>query len=143
MAITKVPASMIEENPRFEGTGSVKVVTGTTAERDAAPADGLLRYNTDQCSLETYYDDNWVRVANRLDSALNETNVSDMVYNTDDLMEKVCYVSGNMQCLCYDINDNLNIVDYYDTNGSTKLFAQCLFYNNDDQLVCTTWTKIA
>jgi hypothetical protein len=64
-----------------------------------------------------------------------------MEYNTSDLMEKVCYETGNMQCLCYDINDNLSIVDYYDTNGSTKLFAQCLIYNVDDQLICTTWTK--
>ena len=128
MAITKVPASMIEENPRFEGTGSVRVVTGTTAERDAVPADGLLRYNTDQCSLETYYDDNWVRVANRLDSALNETNVSDMVYNTDDLMEKVCYVSGNMQCLCYDINDNLKSSHIHFVYNVNTKFKQETFF---------------
>tara|TARA_Y100001951_G_scaffold25153_1_gene19335 strand:- start:160 stop:588 length:429 start_codon:yes stop_codon:yes gene_type:complete len=141
MAITRLPASMILENPRFLGEASIGVASGTTAERDGTPADGLLRYNTDQCTLETFYDDNWVRVANRLDSALNETNVSCMEYNASDLMEKVCYETGNMQCLCYDINDNLSIVDYYATNGSTKLFAQCLIYNNDDQLICTTWTK--
>jgi len=141
MAITRLPASMILENPRFLGSESIGVASGTTAERDSSTIDGLLRYNTDQCTLETFYDDNWVRVANRLDSALNETNVSCMVYNSSDLMEKVCYETGNMQCLCYDINDNLSIVDYYDINGSTKLFAQCLIYNNDDQLICTTWTK--
>jgi hypothetical protein len=141
MAITKLNSAMIQCDPRFEGTGSVGVAQGTTAERDGTPIDGLLRYNTTQCSLETYYDDNWVRVANRLDSALNETNVSCMEYNSSDLMEKVCYETGNMQCLCYDINDNLSIVDYYATNGSTKLFAQCLIYNVDDQLICTTWTK--
>jgi len=139
---TRVPTSLMSENPRFDGTGSIKVSVGTTAQRDGTPVDGLLRYNSTICSLETYYDDNWVRVAYRLDSALNETNVSCMVYNASDLMEKVCYVTGNMQCLCYDSNDNLNIVDYYDTNGSTKLFTQCLTYNVDDQLVCTTWTKI-
>tara|TARA_Y100000590_G_scaffold312811_1_gene353557 strand:+ start:104 stop:529 length:426 start_codon:yes stop_codon:yes gene_type:complete len=139
---TKVPTSLITENPRFEGTGSIKVASGTTAERDGSPVDGLLRYNSTICSLETYYDSGWTRVANRLDSALNETNVSCMEYNASDLMEKVCYVTGNMQCLCYDSNDNLTIVDYYDINGSTKLFTQCLTYNNDDQLVCTSWTKI-
>ena len=142
MATTKVPTSMIVENPRFGGTGSLKVSAGTTAQRDASPTDGLLRYNTTICSLETYYDSNWTRVANRLDSALNETNVSCMEYNASDLMEKVCYVTGHMQCLCYDFNDNLTIVDYYDTNGSTKLFTQCLSYNTDDQLICTSWTKI-
>jgi len=139
---TRVPTSLIADNPRFDGTASIKVSVGTTAQRDGTPVDGLLRYNSTICSLETYYDDNWVRVANRLDSALNETNVSCMEYNASDLMEKVCYVTGNMQCLCYDSNDNLTIVDYYDTNGSTKLFTQCLTYNNDDQLVCTSWTKI-
>tara|TARA_B100000809_G_scaffold257431_1_gene299023 strand:+ start:591 stop:1019 length:429 start_codon:yes stop_codon:yes gene_type:complete len=141
MAITKLSTAMFQCDPRFEGAQSVGISQGTTAERDVSPIDGLLRYNTTQCSLETYYDDNWVRIANRLDSALNETNVSCMEYNSSDLMEKVCYETGNMQCLCYDINDNLSIVDYYATNGSTKLFAQCLIYNVDDQLICTTWTK--
>ena len=139
---TRVPASLIAENPKFDGTGSIRVSVGTTAQRDGSPTDGLLRYNSTICSLETYYDSNWTRVANRLDSALNETNVSCMEYNASDLMEKVCYVTGHMQCLCYDGNDNLTIVDYYDTNGSTKLFTQCLSYNTDDQLICTSWTKI-
>lgn len=43
----------------FSGTGQVKLPAGTTAQRSASPAEGMLRYNSDQDSFEGYVDGNW------------------------------------------------------------------------------------
>ena len=47
---------------RVDGTGAVKVPTGTTAQRPSSPALGMLRYNTDTGFFEGY-DGNWIPLA--------------------------------------------------------------------------------
>lgn len=77
----------------------------------------------------------------RLDTRLNETDVSSMIYDliTDDLTE-VIYVTGNKISLIYDIDGDLSYVDYYATDGSTKLFTQTLSYDLNKNLIGTDWS---
>jgi len=43
----------------FSGTGQIKTPAGTTAQRSGSPANGMLRYNTDEDSFEGYIDGAW------------------------------------------------------------------------------------
>lgn len=43
----------------FTSTGALLVSKGTNAQRPGSPADGMLRYNTDEDSFEGYIDGAW------------------------------------------------------------------------------------
>jgi len=43
----------------YSGTGQVKLPAGTTAQRSASPANGMIRYNSDQDQIEGYVDGVW------------------------------------------------------------------------------------
>jgi hypothetical protein len=43
----------------YAGTGQVKLPAGTTAQRSGSPADGMIRYNTDQDQIEGYVNGIW------------------------------------------------------------------------------------
>ena len=43
----------------YAGTGQVKLPAGTTAQRSASPANGMIRYNSDQDQIEGYVDGVW------------------------------------------------------------------------------------
>ena len=45
---------------RVDGTGSVRIPTGTTAERPGTPTAGMMRYNTDDSVFEGYDGSNWI-----------------------------------------------------------------------------------
>jgi hypothetical protein len=77
----------------------------------------------------------------RLDERLNATDVSSMVYSptTGDLTS-VTYVTGNKIVLAYDVDGDLSYVDYFATNGTTKLFTQTLTYNVNKDLIGTIWS---
>lgn len=49
--------------PRTSATGATTIPVGTTAQRDASPAVGYVRYNTDLGSYEAYNGTTWVLVA--------------------------------------------------------------------------------
>ena len=77
----------------------------------------------------------------RLDERLNATDVSQMLYSqtTGDL-ESVTYITGNAIVLFYDIDGDLDHVDYFGTDGVTKLFTQTLTYDGTKNLIGTTWS---
>lgn len=77
----------------------------------------------------------------RLDTRLGETDVSNMVYDpvTDDLTE-VTYATGNKIVLNYDVDGDLDYVNYYATDGLTHLFTQTLSYDANKNLTGTTWS---
>jgi len=52
----------ITTNPQFQGTASLKVPSGTTAERPGSPSVGMIRYNTTVGVLEQYTADGWVGI---------------------------------------------------------------------------------
>ena len=43
----------------YTGTGQVKLPAGTTAQRSASPANGMIRYNSDDDGFEGYQDGVW------------------------------------------------------------------------------------
>jgi len=43
----------------YSGTGQVKLPAGTTAQRSGSPADGMIRYNTNQNQIEGYINGVW------------------------------------------------------------------------------------
>ena len=45
---------------KVTGTGSLKIPTGTTAERPGSPSAGMMRYNTDDSVFEGYNGTNWI-----------------------------------------------------------------------------------
>ena len=78
----------------------------------------------------------------RLDERLNATDVQNMVYSqtTGDL-ESVTYITGNKIVLFYDIDGDLNHVDYFATDQVTKLFTQTLYYDVNKNLISTGWAS--
>ena len=50
-------------NLTLSGTGSVKVPSGTTAQRDGSPSNGMFRYNSEDAQFEGYADDAWGAIA--------------------------------------------------------------------------------
>jgi hypothetical protein len=63
---TGVITSAYEESPTFTGdvvfnsTGSIKIPIGTTAQRPASPANGMVRYNTTESEYEVYKSNAWL-----------------------------------------------------------------------------------
>lgn len=53
------PAALIALGERTAATGSVKITTGTTAERDGTPATGYFRFNTSTTKFEGYNGTAW------------------------------------------------------------------------------------
>ena len=47
------------QNPTCNSTGSIKVPSGTTAQRPASPINGMVRYNTSYSLLEGYIGSAW------------------------------------------------------------------------------------
>lgn len=90
-----------------------------------------------------YYKDSDSNIAEfkRLDARLNETDVSTMTYDpvTEDLTS-VTYVTGNIITLNYDVDGDLDYVDYFGVDGLTKLFTQTLIYDGSKNLTGTTWS---
>jgi len=77
----------------------------------------------------------------RLDTRLGETDVSNMTYDpvTDDLTE-VTYVTGNKIILNYDVDGDLDYVQYFAIDGTTELFQQNLSYDANKNLIGTSWS---
>jgi len=60
------------------GTGSIKVPSGTTAQRPASPIIGMVRYNTTLSALENYTAEGWFRVSVPIP---NLTSIDGNIYN--------------------------------------------------------------
>jgi len=102
---------------------------------------GELALNYHDGNIYYKNSDNAIAEMKRLDARLDEMDVTNMSYNetTDDLIE-VTYVSGNKIKLYYDEDGDLDYVDYFATNGSTHLFTQTLSYDENKNLIGTTWS---
>lgn len=49
-------------NGEFQGTGALKLPSGTTAEEPASPINGMIRYNSDYGQFEGYQSGAWSQV---------------------------------------------------------------------------------
>lgn len=74
----------------------------------------------------------------RLDSWLDNVAVTTMTYTTAGDLEWVTYATGHKAKMIY-TGDSLTSVEYYDTDGATKIHTLTLGYTGDD-LTSTTWT---
>jgi hypothetical protein len=63
--------------PKFNGTGAIKVPSGTTAERPVSPVLGQTRHNTDLDILETWTGTQWQNSAGEFD-AVSEAEMDDI-----------------------------------------------------------------
>lgn len=52
-------ATTFAADSTYNGTGQVKLPAGTTAQRSASPANGMIRYNSDDAGFEGYQDGAW------------------------------------------------------------------------------------
>lgn len=90
-----------------------------------------------------YYKDssNNISELKRLDERLASIDVTNMTYNsiTDDL-ESVTYSSGNVVTLNYDVDGDLDFVNYYAVDGQTLLGTQTLTYDVNKNLIGTVWS---
>jgi len=73
----------VSGNVQLTGTGSLKVPSGTTAERPASPSVGELRYNTDESSFEQYDGTEWRNLSEQLSVVLKPEPVSPADNATD------------------------------------------------------------
>lgn len=48
------------QNPTCNSTGSIKIPSGTTAQRPSPAVNGMIRYNTTIPSIEGYANNTWV-----------------------------------------------------------------------------------
>lgn len=46
----------------ISSTGFLQLPIGTTAQRPAIPVSGMIRYNTDEASIEAYVDGQWALI---------------------------------------------------------------------------------
>jgi hypothetical protein len=61
----------------YTGTGQVKLPAGTTAQRSASPANGMIRYNSDDDGFEGYQDGVWGGISGaQANGCIYENNVT-------------------------------------------------------------------
>lgn len=53
----------LQDGTTVSGTGGFSIPSGTNAQRQASPSTGVLRYNTDESTHETYDGSEWVKVS--------------------------------------------------------------------------------
>lgn len=78
----------------------------------------------------------------RLDSRLNDANIISMTYTPSGDVEEVIYSTGNKTSFYYDDRDNLVNIFYYGVDAITHLYTQILTYNEEDDLISTSWIKV-
>lgn len=66
----------VADNPRFTGTAGMVAPTGTTAQRDAAPVGGEIRYNSDTGAMEFYTSAGWSTGYDFSQNATQNVNVA-------------------------------------------------------------------
>ena len=54
-----ITSAKIVDNPTFSGTESITIPSGTTAQRASSPANGMVRYNTTESTVEGYISGQW------------------------------------------------------------------------------------
>jgi hypothetical protein len=72
--ITNIGTTELEDDISFPGEGAIGLPDGTTAQRPGAPANGMMRYNTDDASFEGYADGAWGAIGG---GGLEIVNVND------------------------------------------------------------------
>lgn len=78
--------------PRTSSTGSAIIPSGTSAQRDGSPVEGMIRYNTDLVQYESYLNGNWAPLGSgqTLGNALTKA----IFYNANTISENITIQTG-------------------------------------------------
>lgn len=111
----------VGQDAEINGTGAVKVSSGTTAERPASPTNGMVRYNTDLDYLEQYSNDTWDKVGNTF-IAISDTPPANPDQNDlwwdSTIANLFIYYDGAWVEASYNVGTNL---DNTKTNASVTI----------------------
>ena len=118
VATTDSPAFV---NLTLSGTGSVKVPSGTTAQRDGSPANGMFRYNSTTEEFEGYSDGEWGSIGGGGGSS--NLNIDTMTGDGSDTTLTLSInptVENNTQVYIDGVYQNK---DTYSVSGTTLTFS--------------------
>jgi len=115
VATTASPAFV---NLTLSGTGSVKVPSGTTAQRDGSPANGMFRYNSTTEEFEGYSDGQWGSIGGS--SNLNIDTMTGDGSDTTLTLSINPTVENNTQVYIDGVYQNK---DTYSVSGTTLTFS--------------------
>jgi len=119
VATTDSPAFV---NLTLSGTGSVKVPSGTTAQRDGSPANGMFRYNSTTEEFEGYSDGEWGSIGGGGGGGSN-LNIDTMTGDGSDTTLTLSInptVENNTQVYIDGVYQNK---DTYSVSGTTLTFS--------------------
>jgi hypothetical protein len=85
-------------------------------------------------------DDSLVEIK-RLDSRLNDADIVSTILNGDGDIGETLYSTGN-KAIFYYVNVNLVKIVYTAVDGVTELYAQNITYNENDDLIGTSWETL-
>ena len=109
-------------NLTLSGTGSVKVPSGTTAQRDGSPANGMFRYNSTTDEFEGYSDGSWGSIGGGGGGSSN-LNIDTMTGDGSDTTLTLSIdptVENNTQVYIDGVYQNK---DTYSVSGTTLTFS--------------------
>jgi len=87
-----VATELANKVPRTTPTGSATLPSGTTAQRDATPIDGMIRYNSTLLQFEGYFNGLWQSVGGG--QLLGNASIKGIFYNANTISENITIVSG-------------------------------------------------
>jgi hypothetical protein len=103
-----------------------------------ANANGTVIPGTNKSKWKVMVNDN----PKRLDMMFDTFDISNMDYNASGLLTVATYVGGYVAKLYYNASNLLNLVEYYNTDGTTILATNTLVYDSSLQLKTATWAKL-
>lgn len=132
MAVQKVGTNIIDSgytttittNPELGGTSHLKVPVGTTAQRPASPAVGMIRYNTTTGYFETYTSSGWGSIS----TPPTITTISPTTFNGES--GTTITINGSF----FDTNSSVKFI----TNSGTEYTAGTVTFINSAQITATT-----
>ena len=78
---------------KVQGTGSIRIPSGTTAQRPGSPVAGMMRYNTDDTVFEGYNGTNWVALTGVYDLDRDTYITAEQTPGADD--DTIRFYAGN------------------------------------------------
>lgn len=78
--------------PRTSTTGSARLPVGSTAQRDASPVDGMIRYNSTTMGFEGYFNGQWQSVGGG--QMFGNALVKAVSYNAQVIAENITVTAG-------------------------------------------------
>jgi len=125
LADDSVTGAKVEHDIHLDGTETMKVPTGTTAQRPSSPVVGNFRFNTTLNFLEQYTSDGWTAIA----APPTVTGVSPTSIDESGTGDATITVSGSFF-------DSSAVISFIDTNG-TSFNASTTTFNNASSVTAT------